>query len=252
MTITSIRTNLFSNNKYRNIQTQNPSFKGYEYHPQKNEYLAVLPNIEKVTKEDLPSDWGYFHDKWKVYILSPHEDLTDEIRQKYAFVQWNNLPLSQIKKDCHYEFRNFAENARCEAKHYEFVASDSQSKIEYLKKRTELLEKHMDKLESSGLKSRKNLFSQAASQKDEKLENLKTQISQQEDVKINAQKRVELANKREEVLKKLDNLDKKLEDKRWEIYGAQRTFEDGEKSLNERLTNLKKDEQDHKKNLINI
>lgn len=151
----------------------------------------------------------------KIYIASPNENIQEEVYKNHTHVQRNDLYLSQIKKDCNWEYKNFASNAYLEIEYYKDLQ----------KKRDDAAAKNTEEIENLTKNYNaiaKDDFSPKIKERIEedfnkKISQLKKEIEIKKQAAIYADENIQRAEKRFEILKGLDELNGQISAKVKEI-----------------------------------
>lgn len=224
MNITSIKNVQYSipRRNFANKNTSQPNFKGYTHevticYPSHYEHFEprynMIENLKetgtKLSYKDLNEREYDMYNRInqippRIYIASPNEEIPGKIYKTHTHIQRNDLYLSQIKKDYRYGYKNFARNAYLEAQHYkelqknrEEITGKNTKKIEALTKNYEIVAK-----ENLPQKVKERL----EHDRNEKVLQLKQEMEIAQKQAQRADKNLDKAQKRFEVLKKMDEL----------------------------------------------
>lgn len=149
----------------------------------------------------------------RIYIASPNEEIPPEVYKTHTHVQKNNLWLSQIKKDCMRGYMNFASNATCEMEHYKEFQKKRDEIVEKNTKEIEQIQRHLETMTKNSPESTNTAAEEKYSSR---LFQLANEISEIQQKTQRADKNMDKAQKRYNVLKKLDDLCEQLYSKRIE------------------------------------
>lgn len=151
----------------------------------------------------------------RIYIASPNEEIPSEVYKTHTHVQKNNLWLSQIKKDCMQGYMNFASNATCEMEHYKEFQKKRDKIVEKNTKEIEQIQRH---LEAVSKDSPEGANTAAEEKYNSRIFQLANEINEIQQKTQRADKNMDKAQKRYNVLKKLDDLCEQLSSKNEEKY----------------------------------
>ena len=206
--------------KYRGDSV--PNFKGYTHevtikYPGRYEHYKPHYNmIENLSETGTQLDVKDLNDREykmyreldeippRIYVASPNEKIPEKIYKTHTHIQRNDLYLSQIKKDYPHGYKNFAQNAYLEAEYYKelqknknTIINKNTKEIDSLTKKHEVVSKEnlSPKLKERFEKDYKN-----------KINALKKEIDETTRLVDYADKNLDKAEKRFEVLKEMDEL----------------------------------------------
>lgn len=190
------------------------SFVKYRY-PDRLEDTGVRLKWEELTprERDIYSrDEGYMP---RIYIASPYEEIPPEIYKTHTHIQKNDLWMSQIKKDSMEGFMNFACNATCEMEHYKELQAKRDEIIDKNTKEIELLkERHEETLKNCP----ENINAKVEEKYNNRISQLEKEIEEAKQKTERVDKNMEKAERRYDVLKKLDDICRQITSKKQEIY----------------------------------
>ena len=140
----------------------------------------------------------------RIYIASPNEEIPEKIYKTHTHVQRNDLYLSQIKKDYPHGYKNFAQNAYLEAEYYKDLQKNKDTIINKNTKEIDSLTKKHEVVSKDNLSPK--LKERFEEDYNSKVNALKKEIEETTRLADRADKNLDKAEKRFEVLKEMDEL----------------------------------------------
>ena len=184
------------------------NFSGFTLNEQERLPANSYPTGYRIEEKDYTEDEEWYHrSRWKepirVYIASPNETITEEIKRKHTHIQTNNLLLSQIRNDYKNGYNNFGKNGYKEIEHFEGLRDHCQKIVE---KNTKEIEDTKQKLSQA----KKNPLAPGLMKKLEykyttRIDMLENEIVHCNEVINDCNQKLPISYKRFEVLKGIDD-----------------------------------------------
>ena len=206
--------------KYRGDSV--PNFKGYTHevtikYPGRYEHYKPHYNmIENLSETGTQLDVKDLNDREykmyreldeippRIYVASPNEKIPEKIYKTHTHIQRNDLYLSQIKKDYPHGYKNFAQNAYLEAEYYKELQKNKNTIINKNTKEIDSLTKKHEVVSKENLSPK--LKERFEKDYNNKVNAMKKEIDETTRLADYADKNLDKAEKRFEVLKEMDEL----------------------------------------------